>query len=194
MVLGITQIHIVRRDTDKANASVARVQEMCAKTNVPDAEVQATVLSAYVSLLEQSSSKATELADNAIALAKKNNDANGEALADNLKDVISKMGADAEEGEEAGGAAGGGVTVDVLKFKINEVALSLMGSESLGADVPLMDAGLDSLSIVEFRNELVKEFPGVDLPGALLFDYPTVNSLAEFVAEGIKASSAKAIK
>merc|ERR1712039_990102 len=109
MVLGITQIHIVRRDTDKANASVARVQEMCAKTNVPDAEVQATVLSAYVSLLEQSSSKATELADNAIALAKKNNDANGEALADNLKDVISKMGADAAgEGEEAGGAAGGG--------------------------------------------------------------------------------------
>merc|ERR1719476_1217957 len=104
------------------------------------------------------------------------------------------MGADAAgEGEDAGGAGGGGVTVDVLKFKINEVALSLMGSESLGADVPLMDAGLDSLSMVEFRNELVKEFPGVDLPGSLLFDYPTVNTLTEFVAEGIKRSS-KALK
>merc|ERR1712203_280802 len=96
------------------------------------------------------------------------------------------MGAEAAgEGEEAGGAAGGGVTVGVLKFKINEVALSLMGSDSLGADVPLMDAGLDSLSMVEFRNELVKEFPGVDLPGALLFDYPTVSELANFISEGL---------
>merc|ERR1712014_33410 len=94
-------------------------------------------------------------------------------------------------------AAGGGgdavISIDMLKFKINEVALSLMGSDSLGADVPLMDAGLDSLSMVEFRNELVKEFPGVDLPGALLFDYPTVNEVATFIAEGIQAGS-KAIK
>merc|ERR1712194_329217 len=98
---------------------------------------------------------------------------------------ISQMGKDAAEGGEEGGAADAGVTIDMLKFKINEVALSLMGSDSLGADVPLMDAGLDSLSMVEFRNELVKEFPGVDLPGALLFDYPTVTELSNFIMEGL---------
>merc|ERR1711874_868341 len=82
---------------------------------------------------------------------------------------------------------------EILKLKINDVASSLIGTDDLAADTPLMDAGLDSLSMVEFRNELVKEFPGVDLPGSLLFDYPTVNSLADFVAEGIQRSG-KALK
>merc|ERR1711971_216903 len=92
-------------------------------------------------------------------------------------------------GEDSGGGEGGlEGDPEMLKMKINDVANSLMGIESLAGDTPLMDAGLDSLSMVEFRNELVKEFPGVDLPGALLFDYPTVNALTDFIATGLKSS------
>ncbi|CAE7555303.1 eryA [Symbiodinium sp. CCMP2592] len=62
---------------------------------------------------------------------------------------------------------------EMVKVQIQDVASSLIGDDSIAADTPLMDAGLDSLSMVEFRNELLKEFPGISLPGALLFDYPT---------------------
>merc|ERR1712113_10418 len=96
------------------------------------------------------------------------------------------MGKTAGDGEEVDDTLA--VDPEMLKMKINDVANSLMGIESLAGDTPLMDAGLNSLSMVEFRNELVKEFPGVDLPGALLFDYPTVNALTDFIATGLKSS------
>lgn len=77
---------------------------------------------------------------------------------------------------------------EMVKVQIQDVASSLIGDDSIAADTPLMDAGLDSLSMVEFRNELLKEFPGISLPGALLFDYPTVNSLRDFIFQTLMDS------
>eukprot|EP00913_Durusdinium_trenchii_P010245 g9606.t1 len=77
---------------------------------------------------------------------------------------------------------------EMVKVQIQDVATSLVGDDNIAADTPLMDAGLDSLSMVEFRNELLKEFPGISLPGALLFDYPTVNSLRDFIYQTIMDS------
>jgi len=123
--------------------------------------------------LEGRNAEATTLAETALATSEKASFEYGTFLANNVKDIIARQGG----GEDSGGGDGGlEVDPEMLKMKINDVANSLMGIESLAGDTPLMDAGLDSLSMVEFRNELVKEFPGVDLPGALLFDYPTVNS------------------
>eukprot|EP00931_Biecheleriopsis_adriatica_P042086 TRINITY_DN23981_c0_g1_i1.p1 TRINITY_DN23981_c0_g1~~TRINITY_DN23981_c0_g1_i1.p1 ORF type:complete len:849 (+),score=244.94 TRINITY_DN23981_c0_g1_i1:87-2633(+) len=73
---------------------------------------------------------------------------------------------------------------EMVKVQIQDVASSLVGDD-IAADTPLMDAGLDSLSMVEFRNELLKEFPGISLPGALLFDYPTVNALRDYIFEAV---------
>lgn len=73
----------------------------------------------------------------------------------------------------------------MVKEQIQEVAVNLMGDDGIHPDTPLMDAGLDSLSMVEFRNELLKEFPGVTLPGALLFDYPTVNALRDYIHDAL---------
>lgn len=84
-------------------------------------------------------------------------------------------------------AAGSKPTIEpeMVKVQVLEVAQNLIGDDSLVADTPLMDAGLDSLSMVEFRNELLKEFPGVSLPGALLFDYPTINALRDYIFEAL---------
>mmetsp|Transcript_159022 Transcript_159022/g.292959 ORF Transcript_159022/g.292959 Transcript_159022/m.292959 type:complete len:380 (+) Transcript_159022:46-1185(+) len=96
---------------------------------------------------------------------------------------------------EAASGAGGTVstkvvvpiTGDMVSPGVKDVALSMLGmaSEELPIDTPLMDAGLDSLSMVEFRNELIKEFGGINLPGALLFDHPTIGAVSGFIADQI---------
>merc|ERR1712087_255330 len=80
------------------------------------------------------------------------------------------------------------VSPDKVSPVIRDVAIGMLGEADLSIDIPLMDAGLDSLSMVEFRNELIKEFGGINLPGALLFDYPTISGVAGFIAEQITES------
>merc|ERR1712187_896342 len=78
---------------------------------------------------------------------------------------------------------------------IKGAALDLIGSDELESDTPLMDAGLDSLAAVEFGGILAKQFQGVQMPGTLMFDFPSVKSIADFVhteMQGIDAYFPKA--
>ena len=56
--------------------------------------------------------------------------------------------------------------------EVCEVAEGVMGTRADPA-VPLMSAGLDSLSAVELRAALAARF-GLDLPATLAFDYPSL--------------------
>ena len=60
--------------------------------------------------------------------------------------------------------------------------LGLPGSYPLDPDQGLRDVGLDSLMAVELRNELQSRI-AVHLPTTLAFDYPTVNAIANHLAQ-----------
>ena len=45
------------------------------------------------------------------------------------------------------------------------------------------EAGLTSNTAVLLRDELGKDLPGISLPPTLIFDYPSVSAIADFVME-----------
>mmetsp|Transcript_64560 Transcript_64560/g.204127 ORF Transcript_64560/g.204127 Transcript_64560/m.204127 type:complete len:512 (-) Transcript_64560:89-1624(-) len=80
-----------------------------------------------------------------------------------------------------------GMDPAIIRAKVSELAGAIIGdTEDLEVDTPLMEAGLTSNSAVLLRDELTKDLPGINLPPTLIFDYPSVAAIADFVAEASK--------
>ena len=63
----------------------------------------------------------------------------------------------------------------VFKMIFRDVVAEITGAEEmLCHDVPLMEAGLDSIAAVEFRHRITPQFSGVCLPVVIAFDPPTI--------------------
>lgn len=78
-----------------------------------------------------------------------------------------------------------GVEMETVRAKIFDTVANIIGDEEedIEADTPLMQAGLTSNTAVLLRDELSNDIPGINLPPTLIFDYPSINSIAEFVVE-----------
>ena len=79
-----------------------------------------------------------------------------------------------------GGGLEGVFTLESLQALVAEQVQAVLGN-TVGGDDPLMAAGLDSLGSTELQQSLADAL-GVELPSTLVFDYPTVNAMAEFLA------------
>lgn len=65
--------------------------------------------------------------------------------------------------------------------RVVEIAQHLIGN-SVDADVPLLEAGLDSLGAVELKNSL-QSYSGTGvLPSSLVYDHPTPRLLTDFIS------------
>mmetsp|Transcript_3923 Transcript_3923/g.9528 ORF Transcript_3923/g.9528 Transcript_3923/m.9528 type:complete len:563 (-) Transcript_3923:117-1805(-) len=77
--------------------------------------------------------------------------------------------------------------LSVVRGKILDVAIQIIGdAEGVDGDTPLMEAGLTSNTAVILRDELSKDLPGIKLPPTLIFDYPSIGAIADFVLESSK--------
>ncbi len=109
--------------------------------------------------------------------------------------VVAKGAAQKKEAGQAVAAAGQDVKAQLaavpeaereallLTFVRDQVAkvLGLEAGYALDVQVPFTSLGLDSLMAVEVRNALAAAM-GRTLPASLVFDYPTIERLAEFTA------------
>ncbi len=73
-----------------------------------------------------------------------------------------------------------GPTKDEVMAVILETLQELVGLQVQPMQ-PLMNAGLDSLGAVELRSSLSSRF-SLDLPATVIFDYPSADALAAFIA------------
>jgi acyl carrier protein len=106
--------------------------------------------------------------------------------------------------EQATSASGGfgdalqGMSASEQAERVQQIVLktakATLHIDTLAADAPLMEAGMDSLTAVEFRNKLTQELPGVKLASTLMFDYPNVEAIATFALGQIAPSAAAASK
>jgi len=70
--------------------------------------------------------------------------------------------------------------VQFVREEVSRVC-GLDASSAPAANLPLMDAGMDSLMAVELRNSLSAAL-GKDLPATAVFEYPTIEALARYLA------------
>ena len=75
------------------------------------------------------------------------------------------------------------MSIEFVLASVHDAVTQVVGSD-VDTDEPLMSAGLDSLGSVEFANVLAQKF-SMQMPATLVFDYPTVRALAEFLMEQV---------
>jgi len=78
------------------------------------------------------------------------------------------------------------LSTDAVQRRLSEIVkltVDIEDEEDFALDQPLMQLGVTSKSAVSLRNALTEELPGINMPFTLIFDYPTVTSMAELVME-----------
>jgi len=79
-----------------------------------------------------------------------------------------------------------GLAVDYVRQRVMAV-LRLAPNEKPDRKDRLMDFGFDSLMAVEWTGVLIQALDGaVDLPSTLIFDYPTIEAIAELIRSQIE--------
>lgn len=75
-----------------------------------------------------------------------------------------------------------GPTKEYILENLYALSANIVG-DKVEQDSPLMDSGMDSLSSVEFRNQVRGLVPGVNLPASLVFDHPNLRAMTDFIYE-----------
>jgi len=72
--------------------------------------------------------------------------------------------------------------VVVTQMVRETLAASIGSDDDVHMDTPLMEAGMDSLSMVAFRNQLQRQ-SGISMPASVMFDYPSMITLVDHLVD-----------
>ena len=64
---------------------------------------------------------------------------------------------------------------------------------SVSPNQPLMEAGLDSLAATEMHNAISNSFGGYEIPATFVFDYPTIDAMAQYLYKSNELATATLI-
>jgi hypothetical protein len=203
----VTRCHLTNGRLDKALDSSQEALDNLREVNDRQQEAVALALNAEVLMVQKELEKAEGVARRAISLAQSVRDSGAEQYAAAVLNGIFEAEASlrtasalpaiptvaATEGVSAPIAAVASVaapdvvaTLDHAEVTatILNIAKDVVGdADDLHLDSGLMDAGMDSLSAVAFRNTLMRSVKGVNLPASLMFDYPSINQIADYIVE-----------
>jgi len=84
----------------------------------------------------------------------------------------------------------GELSMEIIVSRFHQIMDENMGLEDLEDDTPLMTAGLTSGNAIMLQRILAHDFPNVELPPTLAFDYPNISSISEFIFEKVAKKSA----
>jgi len=200
-LLLIARVHMVNgRDKEAIKAKDEALQHF-SDIGEKHYELIAKTLGAEIALGMKKVDQALSQAEEAVGKARKMKDANAEQYAIDIINIISSMQApmmvedqsfdmvpmSAAGGEVAVAAELPGLDANQVREQVMGIAREVVGvDDALYSDSPLMEIGMDSLSAVQFRNILTRTMEGVSMPASLMFDYPSINQIVDFVVEESK--------
>ena len=91
-----------------------------------------------------------------------------------------------KQASQPSGSSGAHISAETIQSEVMDAIKNIIGSE-VPVEESLMSAGLDSLGAVELKNALESRM-GVQLPGTLVFDYPTASALSAFLETQVVVS------
>lgn len=81
-----------------------------------------------------------------------------------------------------------GVTTEIVSNKVKDIVQRITGVEDgeVDDDTPLFAVGLTSNSAMLLRDDLTRELEGARIPTTLVFDYPSISAISDFLMESVK--------
>lgn len=190
--------HLLNSSYGEAVAAARESSKLYNKVGEAAAEADSLMLQAMAFKSADHYSEAVDVANNALKLYQDEQDEDAEeSTQEFLKllqfsgsgppQLVYVSGTPTEVAMEAPVVAQGEATDVVAPEKkgldeaqvrsvIMDLVATVVGDGEIFDDSPLMESGLDSLSSVQFRNDLNKSF-NMTLPASLTFDYPTPAAL-----------------
>jgi len=203
----ITQAEVFVEKYNQALDAVEEALKICRQLQDHKFTANTLILSARTRLVAGSLSQVPDEAAEALSLFQFIKDSKGELLALNLLQQIKDLNLEVRERprmeiaaprQDVSGyapaptgaavtpaAAGAPALSEALVYQqIQDVTKRLIGgTKDVDVDKPLMEAGVTSMTAILYRQHLSEAIDGIHFPPTLVFDYPTIEAIADFVLE-----------